>query len=52
VIGRVLTTSTTRELPPEDLPVNWRAWGSVQVKGQNEPLVVWEMGGRDSSWIR
>ena len=51
-IGRVLTTSTTRELPREDLPVNRRAWGSVHLKGHNEPLVVWEMRGRDLSQIR
>lgn len=48
-IRRVLTTSSTCEWLPEDLPVNRRAWGSVQVKGRNEPLVVWEMRGRDSS---
>ncbi len=46
---RVLVTSSTRELLPDDLPVNWRAWGAVQVKGRNEPLEVWEMRGRGSS---
>ena len=45
-VCRVLVTSSTRELLPDDLPVNWRAWGAVRVKGRNEALEVWEIRGR------
>ena len=45
-VCRVLVTSSTRELLPDDLPVNWRAWGAMRVKGRNESLEVWEIRGR------
>ncbi len=43
---RVLVSSTTRELLPADLPLHWLSWGSMTVKGRQDPLLIWELLGR------
>jgi adenylate cyclase len=43
---RVLVSSITRDLLPPDLELRWRAWGSMTVKGRQEPLQIWELLGR------
>ncbi len=45
-ICRVLVSSSTRALLPDDLPVAWNSWGSMVVKGRSEPLEIWELRGR------
>jgi adenylate cyclase len=46
---RVLVSSVTRDLLPADLVLVWRAWGSMTVKGRQEPLQIWELLGRGAS---
>ena len=43
---RVLVSSVTRDLLPPDDDLDWRAWGSMTVKGRQEPLQIWELRGR------
>lgn len=43
---RVLVSSTTRDLLPADLPLHWLSWGSLTVKGRQDPLLIWELLGR------
>jgi adenylate cyclase len=51
---RVLVSSATRELLLQDASPDerawcarllWEDWGSLQVKGRNEPLQIWELRG-------
>ncbi|MCT0223677.1 adenylate/guanylate cyclase domain-containing protein [Synechococcus sp. CS-1328] len=51
-ICRVLVSSATRALLPEDWALEWEHWGELQVKGRQEPLDIWELRGaalRDSA---
>ena len=43
---RVLVSSATRDLLPADLPLHWLSWGSLTVKGRQDPLLIWELLGR------
>jgi adenylate cyclase len=43
---RVLVSSATRDLLPADLPLEWLSWGSLTVKGRQDPLLIWELLGR------
>ncbi|MEB3331505.1 MAG: CHASE2 domain-containing protein [Synechococcaceae cyanobacterium] len=45
---RVLVSSVTRDLLPPDAALRWREWGSMGVKGRQEPLQIWELLGRGS----
>nr|WP_259735344.1 adenylate/guanylate cyclase domain-containing protein [Synechococcus sp. CS-1329] len=45
---RVLVSSVTRDLVLQKdttTTMEWEAWGSLQVKGRQEPLDVWELRG-------
>jgi adenylate cyclase len=42
---RVLVSSSTRDLLPEDLLLDWNDWGSLSVKGRSELLRIWELRG-------
>ncbi|MEB3264486.1 MAG: adenylate/guanylate cyclase domain-containing protein [Synechococcus sp.] len=42
---RVLVSSATRALLPQDWALEWQHWGSLQVKGRQEPLDIWELRG-------
>ena len=46
-ICRVLVSSATRDLlsPERQDALLWEHWGSLQVKGRQEPLDVWELRG-------
>ena len=46
-ICRVLVSSATRDLlsPAQRDSLMWEHWGSLQVKGRQEPLDVWELRG-------
>jgi adenylate cyclase len=46
-ICRVLVSSATRDLlsPARRDALLWDYWGSLQVKGRQEPLDVWELRG-------
>jgi adenylate cyclase len=49
---RVLVSSSTRDLLPSGLPLDWLDWGSMAVKGRTERLRIWELRGslrRDSA---
>ena len=49
---RILVSSSTRELLPAGLPLEWLDWGSMDVKGRSERLRIWELRGvlsRDSA---
>ncbi len=49
---RVLVSSSTRDLLPAGLPLEWLDWGSMAVKGRSERLGIWELRGvlsRDSA---
>ncbi|WP_216900836.1 CHASE2 domain-containing protein [Synechococcus sp. CCY 9618] len=49
---RVLVSSSTRDLLPAGLPLEWLDWGSIAVKGRAERLRIWELRGslrRDSA---
>jgi adenylate cyclase len=49
---RVLVSSSTLDLLPKGLPLEWLDWGSLSVKGRTEPLRIWELRGglrRDSA---
>jgi adenylate cyclase len=49
---RVLVSSSTRDLLPAGLPLEWLDWGSMSVKGRTERLRIWELRGvlsRDSA---
>jgi adenylate cyclase len=49
---RVLVSSSTRDLLPAGLPLEWLDWGSMAVKGRTERLRIWELRGvlsRDSA---
>jgi len=46
---RVLVSSTTRDLLPPDLPLLWLSWGSLTVKGRQDPLMIWELLGRQEA---
>ncbi|MFY8148023.1 MAG: adenylate/guanylate cyclase domain-containing protein, partial [Prochlorococcaceae cyanobacterium] len=42
---RVLVSAATRALLPGDWTLEWQHWGSLQVKGRQEPLDIWELRG-------
>ncbi|KEF40875.1 MAG: adenylate cyclase [Cyanobium sp. CACIAM 14] len=42
---RVLVSSSTRELLPTGLPLEWVDWGTMAVKGRSERLRIWELRG-------
>ncbi len=42
---RVLVSSSTRDLLPAGLPLDWQDWGSLAVKGRSELLRIWELRG-------
>lgn len=46
-ICRVLVSSATRDLltPEQRQQLEWDHWGSLQVKGRQQPLDVWELRG-------
>jgi adenylate cyclase len=46
-ICRVLVSSATRDLlsPARRNALLWDYWGSLQVKGRQEPLDIWELRG-------
>jgi adenylate cyclase len=49
---RVLVSSSTLDLLPKGLPLEWLDWGELNVKGRTEPLRIWELRGglrRDSA---
>jgi adenylate cyclase len=49
---RVLVSSSTLDLLPKGLPLEWLDWGEMNVKGRTEPLRIWELSGslrRDSA---
>ena len=49
---RVLVSSSTVDLLPKGLPLEWLDWGEMNVKGRSEPLRIWELRGglrRDSA---
>lgn len=49
---RVLVSSSTVDLLPKGLPLEWLDWGELNVKGRTEPLRIWELRGglrRDSA---
>ncbi len=49
---RVLVSSSTVDLLPKGLPLEWLDWGALSVKGRTEPLRIWELRGglrRDSA---
>jgi hypothetical protein len=49
---RVLVSSSTLDLLPTGLALEWLDWGELNVKGRAEPLRIWELRGglkRDSA---
>jgi adenylate cyclase len=43
---RVLASSSTRDLLPHDVALLWKEWGSIHVKGRQQPLRIWELLGK------
>ena len=41
----MLVSSSTVELLPKGLPLEWLDWGAINVKGRTEPLRIWELRG-------
>jgi adenylate cyclase len=51
-LRRVLVSSSTLDLLPTGLALEWLDWGELSVKGRTEPLHIWELRGglrRDSA---
>ena len=42
---RVLVSSSTLDLLPKGLPLEWLDWGALSVKGRTKPLRIWELRG-------
>ena len=42
---RVLVSSTTRDMLDHDQTRHWECWGSINVKGRQQPLQIWELIG-------
>ena len=38
-------SSSTLDLLPKGLPLEWLDWGAINVKGRTEPLRIWELRG-------
>ena len=42
---RVLVSSTTRDMLDPEQTRQWECWGSINVKGREQPLQIWELLG-------